>query len=58
MKVYYFKCFAKNGSHRFTHSNMDMRSNTFDSTQMILFLYNKNDFGKDTLSRGTIDFYF
>ena len=58
MKVYYFKCFAKNGSHRFTHSKVEVKSNIFDSTQMILFLYNKNDFEKDIPSRGTIDFYF
>ena len=47
----------RNGSHPFTPSNMEMRSNTFDSTQMILFLYNKNMFEKDTQSRGTIYFY-
>ena len=40
------------------HSNMKGKSNTVDLTQMILFLYNQNDFGKDTLSRGIFVFYF
>ena len=40
------------------HSNLKEKSSTVDLTQMILFLYNQNDFGKDTLSRGTFVFYF
>ena len=53
-----FQMFMQKMKSPILHSNMKGKSNTVDLTQMILFLYNQNDFGKDTLSRGTFVFYF